>query len=181
MRRAMAGGVSPRSRATTPKPPPWIRRSAALRACSALCAERTQISRSRRTPAAAADEGWKASSASTKAQTSSLSVACARIESSRLVRPEEAGPKISVRQPRGRPPVAWSTSGMPEQTHSGDGRDCQFREPSSSDSNCFLRATAGMLFSLFIRLHNLYRKAAVDVNGWKARGIFPMLSLSPLL
>ena len=40
-------------------------------------------------------------------------VAAARIESSRLVRPEEAGPTISVRHPRGSPPVAESTSEMP--------------------------------------------------------------------
>ena len=31
------GGVSPRSMTTRPNPPPWISRSAAFRACSALC------------------------------------------------------------------------------------------------------------------------------------------------
>ena len=40
-------------------------------------------------------------------------VASARMETSRLVRPEEAAPMISVRQPRGRPPVAASTSWTP--------------------------------------------------------------------
>ena len=34
---------------------------------------------------------------------------------------------ISVRLPRGNPPVAWSISETPVRTHSGDGRDCQSR------------------------------------------------------
>ena len=46
-----------------------------------------------------------------------------------LVRPEEAGPIISVRQPRGN-----SISGMPLGASSSDGWDTP-----SIDSNCFLR------------------------------------------
>ena len=38
------------------------------------------------------------------------------METSRLVRPEEAGPVISVRHPRGSPPVAASISGTPLRT-----------------------------------------------------------------
>ena len=106
MRRAVSGGVSPRSIATSPKPPPCTSRSAALSAFSALPPQRTQSRRSSRTPAAAAEAGSKASAASTSAQTSSRAVACARMETSRLVRPLEAGPQISVRPPRGRPPVS---------------------------------------------------------------------------
>src|SRR4029077_9191634 len=34
---------------------------------------------------------------------------------SNVVRPEEAGPQISVRQPRGRPPVNASNSAMPRE------------------------------------------------------------------
>jgi hypothetical protein len=39
-----------------------------------------------------------------------------------VVRPEEAGPQISVKQPRGRPPVRASTAAMPLDTISGTGR-----------------------------------------------------------
>src|SRR5580698_5983276 len=42
--------------------------------------------------------------------------------SSKVVRPEEAGPQISVRQPRGRPPVRPSIAAMPLDTISGTGR-----------------------------------------------------------
>ena len=77
-------------------------------------------------------------------------VASARIEISRLVRPEEAGPKISVRLPRGNPPMAPSISAMPVGTVSGAGRDCQSRRPPNSDSNCFLR-TAAVICSPFVR------------------------------
>jgi hypothetical protein len=49
-------------------------------------------------------------------------VAAASAESNNVVRPEEAGPQISVRQPRGKPPVSASISAMPLDTISGIGR-----------------------------------------------------------
>ena len=73
-------------------------------------------------PAAAADAGSKASLASTSAQTSPRWVAWARAKSKTLVLPDEAVPQISVRQPRGRPPVSKSSCGMPLDTISGAGR-----------------------------------------------------------
>src|ERR1035438_2674962 len=163
MRRAAAGGVSPRSSTTTPKPPPWISRSAALRAHSAP-QERTQINRSNCTPAAAADAGSNASSASTSAQISSRAVAWAKIESSRLVRPEEAGPTISVRHPRGSPPVASSTSRIPEGSISGAGRACHSKGPPSTDSNCFLSAAAIIVFVFYSPVLYFYGSWDMDVK-----------------
>src|SRR6202022_3346678 len=73
-------------------------------------------------PAAAAEAASSASVVSTRAQTSSRRVAAARAASSTLVRPEEAKPEISLRHPRGRPPVRESISRMPLETLSGEGR-----------------------------------------------------------
>jgi hypothetical protein len=73
-------------------------------------------------PAAAADAGSKASLASTSAQTSPRCVARASAKSKTLVLPDEAAPQISVRQPRGIPPVSKSSCGMPLETISGAGR-----------------------------------------------------------
>ena len=60
--------------------------------------------------------------ASTRAQTSSRRVAAASAASSTLVRPEEADPQISLKHPRGKPPVRASISGIPLDTISGEGR-----------------------------------------------------------
>ncbi len=49
-------------------------------------------------------------------------VAAASAASNKVVRPEEAGPQISVRQPRGRPPVSASIAAIPLETISGVGR-----------------------------------------------------------
>jgi hypothetical protein len=49
-------------------------------------------------------------------------VAAAKAAKSRVVRPEDAGPQISVRHPRGKPPVMASRAGMPLETISGAGR-----------------------------------------------------------
>jgi hypothetical protein len=148
MRRAIAGDVSPKSMATSPNPPPWINRSAALRACSALCAQRTQSSRSKRTPAATAESGSKESSASTRAHTSCRSVDAARMDTNREDRPDEAGPKISVRQPRGRPPVTASNSETPVLTVSGAGLCCQANWPPNTSENCW-RTAAIPLFAFY--------------------------------
>jgi hypothetical protein len=72
-------------------------------------------------PAAAADAGSNVSLASTSAQTSPRWVARASAKSKTLVLPEEAAPQISVRQPRGMPPVSKSSCGMPLETISGAG------------------------------------------------------------
>ena len=128
MRRAVCGGRSPRSRAIIPKPPLSSSRSVARRSCSRQCsgessAQRTHSNWSNSTPAAAADCGSRASLASTTAQNSPRRrVAAARADNSTVVRPEEAGPQISVRQPRGRPPVSASMAAMPLGTISGAGR-----------------------------------------------------------
>ena len=50
--------------------------------------------------------GSNESCASTRAQTSALAVRAAKAECSREVMPEESAPKISVRQPRGKPPAS---------------------------------------------------------------------------
>src|ERR1019366_5525833 len=58
----------------------------------------------------------------TTTQNSPRRVAAASADSSKVVRPEEAGPQISVRQPRRRPPVRGSIAAMPLGTISGAGR-----------------------------------------------------------
>jgi len=68
--------------------------------------QRIQSKRVRSMPAAAPEGGWKESPASMSVQVSPRRVAAARVASNTLVRPEEVGPLISVRQPRGRPPVS---------------------------------------------------------------------------
>src|ERR1700751_644775 len=55
-------------------------------------------------------------------QTSSRRVAAASAESNTLVRPEDSGPQISVRHPRGRPPVRASNGEIPVDAVSGAGR-----------------------------------------------------------
>src|SRR5580692_11558758 len=59
---------------------------------------------------------------STRAHTSCRCVAAARAASNTLVRPDEAGPQISVKHPRGSPPVSASISRTPLETISGVGR-----------------------------------------------------------
>lgn len=74
---------------------------------------RTHNSRARSMPALAADCGSNASLASTSAQISSRRMHSAMSASRTLVRPEDACPQISVRQPSGTPPVSASTEAMP--------------------------------------------------------------------
>ena len=92
IRCAVSGGVLPRSIATMPNPPPCSSRSVTFRACSGLPPQRIHSSRLSATPAADADAGSNTSSMSTRAQTSSRAVACARAESNSVVRPDEGGP-----------------------------------------------------------------------------------------
>ncbi len=127
MRRAVSGAMSPRSIATRPKPPACNNKSVALSECSALPPQRIHNSRSSATPAAAADAGSKASLASTNAQNSSRLVACAINECRMLVRPEDAGPKMSVTHPRGMPQSRESMPAMPDGRNSGAGRSCSLK------------------------------------------------------
>src|SRR5579863_4366379 len=145
MRRAIFNGVSPRSIITNPKPPLCKSKSVTRNACSTgfsifpfffsvslcLCGEpdlcelaphRTQSNLSKFTPAAAAEWGLKASLMSTRAHTSCRWVAAAKAANNTLVRPDEAGPQISVRHPRGSPPVSASISRTPLETICGVGR-----------------------------------------------------------
>jgi len=97
--------------------------SVSLCLCCELSPQRTHSSRSSSTPAAMAESGSSASLASTTAQNSPRRVvAAAKAAKSKVVRPEEAGPQISVRHPRGRPPVRESMARMPLETISGAGR-----------------------------------------------------------
>ena len=84
--------------------------------------QRTHSSRSRSTPAAAAEAGSKLSLASTSAHTSCRRVAPASAASITPVRPDEAGPAISLSAPRGRPPVSASSAATPVETVSGAAR-----------------------------------------------------------
>jgi hypothetical protein len=59
---------------------------------------------------------------STNAHTSCRRVAAAKAASNTLVRPDEAGPQISVRHPRGSPPLSASISRTPLETICGAGR-----------------------------------------------------------
>jgi hypothetical protein len=144
MRRAVLNGVSPRSIITSPKPPLCKSKSVTRNACSTgfsifsffsgfLCLRgepdccnriphRTQSIFSKSTPATAAERGLKASLISTRAHASCRWVAAARVANSTLVRPDEAGPQISVRHPRGSPPVSTSIAWTPLETICGMGR-----------------------------------------------------------
>ena len=73
---------------------------------------RTQSNRSSFTPAAAAEWGSKLSRPSTSAQASACAVPEAKAESSKVARPEQGGPQISVRPAAGKPPVSASTSAI---------------------------------------------------------------------
>jgi len=83
---------------------------------------RTHSNLSKFTPAAAADAGSNISLVSTSAQASCRSVAAAKAASSTLVLPDEAAPQISLKHPRGQPPVSASSSRTPLETMSGAGR-----------------------------------------------------------
>src|SRR5208337_2872777 len=83
---------------------------------------RTHSNLSKFIPAVAADVGSNISLVSTSAQASCRCVAAAKAASSTLVLPEEAAPQISLKHPRGQPPVRASSSRTPLGTISGAGR-----------------------------------------------------------
>ena len=113
--RTNRGAISLKSTAMNPNPPPCKSKSVARKLCS-IFLQRTHKSFRSSTPAASAECGSKASAPSIKAQASSCAVRALKAESSKLVRPEQEGPKISVNAPRGNPPVNESISGMPVET-----------------------------------------------------------------
>jgi hypothetical protein len=69
-------------------------------------------------PPASALCGSNASHPSIRAHASAFIVLTLKAENSKLVRPEQGGPKISVSAPRGNPPANASTSEMPVGTFS---------------------------------------------------------------
>lgn len=71
---------------------------------------RIQSNRGSSTPAAARDSGSRESETSTNAHASWRSVACASNENARLVRPDEAAPHNSTKDPRGKPPPSAASS-----------------------------------------------------------------------
>ncbi len=79
-----------------------------------------------------ADAGSKLSLASTKAQASWHCVAPASAASITPVRPEEAGPTISLNAPRGSPPVSASSAKTPVGTNSG----VDFSRSNNVDDRC---------------------------------------------
>src|SRR6185295_8802121 len=134
-----------------PKPPPCNNRSVALNACSRLLAQRIQSSRSQFISARVADFGSNELLVSTKAQTSSCRVAWARAENIKLVRPDEADPKISVMAPRGRPPrVNESISGTPVEITSAGNFSCnlkaELKREVTSDSISAFEMAALMIY-----------------------------------
>src|SRR5579862_1714270 len=111
--------------------------------------QRTQSRRSRSTPAAAAEWGSSVSLASMMAQNSPRRVAAASAANNNEVRPEEAGPQISVRHPRGRPPVRASRAWMPLETISGAGLMERREAGTTLDGRIF--AAGRLLASSFAR------------------------------
>jgi len=77
---------------------------------SPISPHRIQSSRGNSTPAAAREIGSRESETSTNAHASCRSVACPSKEKARLVRPDDAGPHNSTRDPRGKPPPSTSSS-----------------------------------------------------------------------
>src|ERR1700684_1305566 len=113
--RTSRGAISLKSTAINPKPPPCNSKSVARSVCSTF-RQRTHNNFRNSTPAASAECGSNASPPSISAQASSCAVRALNAASSKLVRPEHEGPKISVSAPRGNPPVNKSISGMPLET-----------------------------------------------------------------
>ncbi len=189
MRRALATGTSPRSRAIIPKPLLCSSRSVTFKTCpnrdsqrwpSGLSPQllfpgnssarefvlpsadgglregnfsphRTHSKRLISMPASAADAGSNVSLASTSAQTSPRSVARASAKSNTLVRPEEAVPQISVRQPRARPPVSVSSCAMPLETISGVARISR-REAGTTAANLGLVPIRAEISAAFLMI-----------------------------
>jgi hypothetical protein len=76
------------------------------------------------------------------------------------VRPEEAGPQISVRQPRGSPPVRSSIAAMPLETISGAGRT----------ANCEAGVTPASLASLEVEVEKARRGGRTSAKSSAPEG-----------
>ncbi len=161
--RARCGPMSPRSRTTIPNPPALMIMSAAFNALSTGvsfgcgAAHFTHSNLLRFTPFAAAERGSNALPASTRAQHSPCSVTSLIKERSRVVRPEEAGPEISVREPRGIAINLRSSAAIPKEIVSGSVASLTVRAQGMRlarvDSICALRADAsGFTTTPVIRL-----------------------------
>src|SRR5271169_1333017 len=120
-------------------------------------------------PAAAADDGSKASLASTSAQTSPRAVARASAKSNTLVLPEEAVPQISVRQPRGRPPVSKSSCGMPLDAISGAGRTSR-REAGTTAASLGIAPTWAKISAVFFVFAVFFAVERGEDGGEKIKG-----------
>ncbi len=79
---------------------------------SAISPHRIQSSRGSSTPAAAREIGSRESETSTNAHACCRSVTCASKEKAKLVRPDDAGPHNSTRDPRGNPPWSKASSSV---------------------------------------------------------------------
>src|SRR6185312_13806647 len=108
-----------------PKPPPCNRKSTVLKACSTLPAHLTHSSLLSSISAATAEAISKQSVVSIKAQVSSLLVAVASVERSRLVFPHDCSPITSVMHPQGMPPKRSLTSRNPVEINRASWRVCK--------------------------------------------------------
>src|ERR1041385_4768149 len=127
--------MSARSRTTNPNPPALMIQAEARRAFSSGvsfgwgAAHLIHSNLPRFTPLAEAESGSNALLVSTKAQHSPLWVTSLSRERRRVVRPEEVGPQISVRHPRGIPTDLWSSSAIPREIVSGAITERMVRAP----------------------------------------------------
>src|ERR1700693_5932721 len=173
--------ISPKSSAIKSNPPPCKSKSVARRVCS-LFRQRTQSNCFSSTPAASAERGSKASHPSISAQASAWVVLAAKTESSKVVFPEQAGPKISVNAPRGKPPANESISAIPVETVSTawrsryeNGAATRSARASSTLERKVARFTAiggpgeekgRIISSLFLRLTEILYEFPEIVNAW---------------
>jgi hypothetical protein len=102
-------------------------------------------------------------------------VAAASAASSTLVRPEEADPQISLRHPRGSPPVSASISRIPLETISGEGRTSSRDAgvtPASLDNpaRCFRTAAGSFRGAQTTVQPNWAEKSGEDMRPLKFSG-----------
>jgi hypothetical protein len=154
---------------------------------------RIQSSRGSSTPAAAREIGSRESETSTNAHASCRSVAWASKEKARLVRPDDAGPHNSTKDPRGKPPPSAASSSAIPLGWSSTSTRC--RNPSSprpmravSSFPCF-RGIPTMvplylrfLFALRILIHrrNVVKRSAEEKTDRGPVGEMNAVSCTPI-
>src|ERR1017187_10286429 len=121
---------------------------------------RTQRSRNRSTPAAAADSGLSAFDTSTHAQTFSVLVTCATKDNASAVRPEHSAPIIWVNAPIGSPPSSTSSTvpmpvGATGRRIRGAGVSADGILSARTASICARKAKAEAIYSPYLRLPHL--------------------------